>query len=195
MTHAELMSVLAVLLSPLVALQVSEFVHLRRERRQRRMQVFRTLMSTRASGLAPEHVQALNMIDIEFHGSDSKSKAVLTAWKAYLDHLNNAQNESSVWGSKREDLFVELLFEMARHLGYDFDKTHIRRTSYFPKGFGDLELDQHAIRKGLAGILSGHASFPIYLSGVNQSGEESTTQSVSTSATSKSDGDPGRLLK
>lgn len=168
MTVSEIISVVAVLLSPLVALQVSGLLQRRREERQRRLQVFKTLMGTRASGLAPEHVQALNMIDIEFHGPDSKSKAVLNAWKAYLDHLNSSQTDSAVWGSKREDLFVDLLYEMSRHLDYDFDKTHIRRTSYFPKGVGDLESDQLAIRRGVAEIMSGRASFPIYLTGMNQ---------------------------
>jgi hypothetical protein len=34
--------------------------------------VFRTLMTTRASRMAPDHVQALNMIDVEFAGDDRK---------------------------------------------------------------------------------------------------------------------------
>ena len=170
MTLTDIISVLAVLLSPLVALQVSELLQRRRERRERRLFVFKTLMATRASGLAPEHVQALNMIDVEYHGTDAKSKAVLNAWKAYLDHLNSPQLDSAVWGSRREDMFVDLLYEMSRHLEYDFDKTHIRRTSYFPKGFGDLELDQLAIRKGIAAIMNGRAAFPIHVVGGEQAG-------------------------
>lgn len=176
MTVSEIISIAAVLLSPLVALQISEMLQRRREQRQRRLQVFKTLMGTRASRLNPEHVQALNMIDIEFHGSESKSKAVLNAWKAYLDQLNTSQSEPAVWLSKKEDLFVDLLYEMSRHLGYDFDKTHIRRTSYFPKGFGDLESDQLAIRKGVAAILSGEASFPIYVTGMDQASTPAAAQ-------------------
>jgi hypothetical protein len=160
-------SILAVLVSPLVALQVSSWLAKRKERRERRLYVFRTLMATRASGLAAEHVQALNLIDIEFHGSDAKSKAVLNAWKAYLDHLGISQTDGAVWGAKREDLFVDLLYEISRYLGYGFDRTHIRRTSYFPRGYGDLESDQLAIRKGLAAIMKGQASFPIFLTGMN----------------------------
>ena len=124
-------------------------------------------MATRAAGLHPEHVQALNMIDIEFHGPGAKSKAVLDAWKAYLDLLNTPQTEPAIWGSRREDLFVDLLHEMGHYLGYDFDKTHIRRTSYFPRGYGDIEAEQAAIRKGLAAIIAGQGSFPIFLAGVN----------------------------
>lgn len=167
MTATDIISILAVLFSPLVALQVSEVLQRRREQRQRRQQVFKTLMATRASGLAPEHVQALNMIDIEFYGADSKSKAVLNAWKAYLDHLNSSQANAEIWLTKKEDLFVDLLYEMARHVGFEFDKTHIRRTSYFPKGIGDVETDQYVIRKGVAAILSGKSSLPISVSSVS----------------------------
>src|SRR5690349_11944146 len=107
MTLSEILSVIAVLLSPLIALQVSEVLQRRREKRQRRLHVFKTLMATRASGLAPDHVQALNMIDIEFHGSDARSKAVLNAWKAHLDQLTSQQVDAAVWGARREDLFVD----------------------------------------------------------------------------------------
>lgn len=167
MTGTDILSVLAVLLSPLIALQISEGLQRRREQRMRRQQVFKTLMATRASGLAPEHVQALNMIDLEFYGTDAKSKAVLNAWKAYLDHLNSSQANPEIWLTKKEDLFVDLLYEMARHLDFDFDKTHIRRTSYFPKGIGDVETDQQLIRKGVAAILSGRASLPISVSSIS----------------------------
>jgi len=175
---SEIATVLAVLVSPLVAVQVTEFLQRRRERRMRQQYLFRTLMATRASGLAAEHVQALNLIDIDFHGTDKKSKAVLNAWKAYLDHLGVPQTDSAVWGSKREDLFVDLLYEMGRFLNYDFDKTHIRRTSYFPKGQGELESDQYAVRKGLIALLRGEASFPIFLTGMNQASGSSVEEPV-----------------
>lgn len=186
-TTAEGVSIVAVLVSPLVALQVSSWLAKRKERRERRLYVFRTLMATRASVLAAEHVQALNLIDIEFHGTDAKSKSVLNAWKAYLDHLGVPQMDGAVWGAKREDLFVDLLYEMSRHLGYEFDKTHIRRTSYFPRGYGDLESDQLAIRKGLAAVMKGEASFPIFLTGMNSSASEASTTPALTEGTPGSD--------
>lgn len=164
MSNVEVLGIVAVLLSPLIALQVSELLALIKDKKQRRFRVYRTLMATRATRLAPDHVEALNLIDVEFHGNNKKSKAVLNAWKAYLDHLNtDREPNAGVWDAKRDDLFVDLLYEMSRHVGYDFDKTHIRRTSYFPIGHGDLELDQWIIRKALRGILEGKLSFPIRL--------------------------------
>lgn len=72
-----------ILLAPLVAVQVSEFLQKRKEGRARRVGIFKTLMATRANRLSGDHVQALNMIDIEFHGTDRRSKQVLEAWKAW----------------------------------------------------------------------------------------------------------------
>jgi hypothetical protein len=175
MTLSDIIMVAAVLLAPLFAIQASEFLQRRRDRRERRVAVFRTLMATRASGLHPEHVQALNLIDVEFHGKDRRSRAVLEAWKEYLDHLGARQSSPDVWGPRREDLFVELLHTMAQHLGFDFDKTSIRRTSYFPTGIGNLEREQQIIRKGLADVFEGQKAFPIFawVASAEQSGGNS----------------------
>lgn len=162
MRISDWLNVLAIVLSPLIALEISRRLDRRRAVEARRLELFRSLMATRASGLAPEHVRALNMIDVEFTGRDNKSRDVLRAWKAYVDHLNTPAG-SEVWGARREDMLVELLYNMAVALGYDFDKTHIRRTSYFPKGYGDLEWDQLQMRKSLLSVLQGKASLPIWL--------------------------------
>src|SRR2546426_6488477 len=156
MAVAEILTIIAILLSPLFALRVSDRLADLKDKKQRRFRVYRTLMASRATRLAPDHVEALNLIDVEFHGSDKKSKAVLNAWKAYLDHLNTEREpNTAVWDSKKDDLFVDLLYEMSRHVGYDFDKTHIRRTSHYPMGHGHLEIHQDIIRKALPAILQG----------------------------------------
>jgi len=49
-------------------------------------------MATRASGLSPTHIEALNRIDLEFHGQSRKDKEIIAAWNAYLDYLNNVDN-------------------------------------------------------------------------------------------------------
>jgi hypothetical protein len=179
MSLAEILTIIALLLSPLIALQVSETLAHIKDKKQRRFHVYRTLMASRAVRLATDHVEALNLIDVEFHGSDKKSKSVLSAWKAYLDHLNSEREpNTAVWDSKRDDLFVDLLYEMSRHVGYDFDKTHIRRTSYYPIGHGDIELDQYIIRKALRGILEGNLSFPIRLTETPPAAPDATPPSA-----------------
>lgn len=162
-------NIAAILVAPLVAVQVSLWLERRKERRRRQLETFRTLMATRASGLAPDHVKALNMIDVEFYGSDKSSKAVLQAWKAYLDHLNMPSTASKAWGTKREELLVDLLQKMATHLGFEFDRTDIKHTSYFPRA----ELEQLEIRKLLLSILRGERGFPVYVPGTPDRGPTS----------------------
>ena len=121
----------------------------RRERHERKLDVFRTLMAHRAAGLSPAHVEALNRIDIEFRGN----RKVTAAWKSYIDHLNDHSLTPETWGARKEDLLTDLLSEMARALNYDFDRVHIKRAAYYPQGYGDIDQDQLAIRKGLAAVL------------------------------------------
>lgn len=114
-------------------------------------------MSTRAAVLSAQHVQALNMIDVEFYGD----KKVVRAWKAYLGHLNQQHGSQDVWNVKQADLFVDLLYKMADSLGYDFDRTSVKNTSYFPQGHGRIEEEQTIIRQGLVDLLSGEKHIPI----------------------------------
>lgn len=148
-------SVLAVAFSPLIAVQVSEWLARRRAAHDRRVAVFRALMTTRATRLSGDHVQALNMIDLEFSREDRRDRAIREAWKAYLEHLNDRNIDGQVWTSRRDDLFFEMLMQMARTLGYNIDKTDLRRLTYFPRGHGELEEDQFRIRKGILEIVEG----------------------------------------
>lgn len=162
MSLSDLIMIGAILLAPVIAVQVSQWVERRRIVRERRLVIFRALMTTRRSRLSPEHIQALNMIDVEFKGTDAKSRRVVDAWKEYLDHLNTGP-VSDVWAARREDLFIALLYEIAVALDYSFDKTHLRRATYYPVGLGELEDDQHVIRKAVREILEGKRWLPIWV--------------------------------
>jgi len=153
--------VISVLVSPLLAVQATMWLQRKRETRERKLDIFKTLMRTRASALAPDHVQALNMIDVEFYGDAKRTGSVLRAWKAYVDHLNTPAATIEIWGARREELFIDLLDAMARHLRFDFDKTDIRKTSYFPTGYGDQEFQTNRIRAGLVELLEQRRTLPV----------------------------------
>jgi hypothetical protein len=144
----------AILISPLIAVQVTEHLQKHKEARGRRLWIFKTLMATRASRLSLDHVQALNMIDFEFRGMGRRGRPVLESWKAYLHHLNT-QMPPDIWVSRGDDLLVDLLFAMACSLGYQMNKTDIRSTSYFPTGHGRIESENGRIRTGLLELLDG----------------------------------------
>ena len=170
MKLTDFLMILAVLLAPLVAVQVQKRLEVFREVRGRKLWIFKTLMATRAATVSPEHVQALNMIDLEFR--EKRFKNVTTAWKTYLDHLNSYPKEDEkrqpLWGERRVDLLTALLLEMGRSLGYEFDEVHVKKGIYAPEAHGRIEDENMLIRRGLLNVLYGDAalkmdvkSFPV----------------------------------
>lgn len=150
----------AVLLAPLVALQVQKLIEAWKEKRFRKLGVYLTLMTTRHATLSFEHVRALNMIDLEFRGSSETEARVRTAWRIYLDHLASAPKDddkpaNAVWNQKSSELLTELLQVMGICVGYEFDSVHIQKAIYAPKGHFDDELEQRATRRLLLGLLLG----------------------------------------
>ena len=163
MTIADWLMITAVLLGPIIAVQLTRYLDNKKEIRERKLWIFKTLMATRASALSPHHVEALNRIDLEFDSKNKKDRAVIEAWKAYLDLLGDTKIPQEQWSVRRVDLLVELLHRMAQVLDYEFDKTHIKNSSYYPRGYGELEEDQAAIRRGVKELVEGKRVIPMYV--------------------------------
>ncbi len=171
MESKDWLMVLAVILGPILAVQAQKIVESLRNKKQRRLNLFFTLMSTRATRLAPEHVGSLNMIDIEFYGrklfgtrvQTPSEKKVTNAWKNYNDHLNNnyPADRLDAWNDRADELFTSMLYAMSQALGYDFDEVQLKRDCYRPKGHGELEEQQYAIRSGVVDLLAGKRSLPM----------------------------------
>lgn len=143
-------NVIAIILAPLIALQVSQVVEQWKEKRRRRFEIFKTLMSTRGTNLAPQHVEALNLIDVEFYNR----KQVIEAWRQYYNHLHDRQADDNAWENVRRERLTVLLFEMSNVLGYKFEKSSIERASYSPEAHGQASREVQIIRGKLAGLLS-----------------------------------------
>ena len=161
MSWKEIINLLAIILGPILAIQVSQKLEDYKQRKARQVNIFKVLMATRATPIDVRHVEALNMIDIEFNGKNSKEKDVLRAWKDYLDHLRNNASSLEFWGPKKEELFVDLLHKMAICLNYKFEKSDLRNTSYFPKGLGQIHDLQRIILERFGEILNGERGFPV----------------------------------
>ncbi|MDR3722561.1 MAG: hypothetical protein P4L00_13245, partial [Candidatus Acidoferrales bacterium] len=71
------MTILAIIVGPLLAFEVQRRRDNRRERRNRKLEIYRRLMMTLKARMAPSHVDAINSIQVEFQ-SDKK---VLDAWR------------------------------------------------------------------------------------------------------------------
>lgn len=162
MTKNECLMITATLLGPILAVQAQKYLERWREQKNRKMWIFKTLMTTRATVLSPVHVEALNMIDIEFNGNSKYQRKVSVSWKEYLDHLGSGPSNPSAanyttlmdaWIDKGKDLLANLLHEMGKGLGYEFDKVHLKKNIYSPSGHARIEMEQDNIRKGLIEIL------------------------------------------
>lgn len=160
-----LLTVVAIVAGPILALQIQRKLDREREALNRKLWVFKTLMSFRATALAPSFVQALNLIDVEFNGDDENEKAVRIAWKVLLDHyydLSRAKEPNSdALVERGTQLRANLLMAMGQSLGYDFDEVLVKKGSYYPTGLGDVEAEQHAIRRGVLNVLSGRGRIPV----------------------------------
>jgi hypothetical protein len=115
-TISHILMILAVLIAPLVAVQVQKYLERHQEKRERKLRIFKTLMATRGVPLSQDHVQALNMIDIEFYGE--KYKKIITSWKDYLNHLEKITKDDeerfSLWNEEKADLLANLLLVMLK---------------------------------------------------------------------------------
>lgn len=184
----------AVIVGPILAVQAQKLVENITERRRRKLHLFHTLMSTRSTKLSGAHVSALNMIDLEFYGKSifgkrwqsEADKKVTNAWKIYNDHLNSniSDERMDAWGERGIDLFTSLLYAMSQSLGYDFDEVQLKRDCYSPIAHGRVESEQNKVREGVLAILEGNRSLPMHITNLNPT-ESVGEDSVSTKKNKK----------
>lgn len=106
-------NILAIVLSPVIAVIVTLWHQDRKERRDRKERLFTQLMAHRkAFPPSSEFVNALNLIDIIFADTPS----VTRLWHEYYAMLGSAKTEHEY--RDRDHKYLELLSEMARTLGY-----------------------------------------------------------------------------
>lgn len=169
----EWLTIVAVLAGPILAVQAQKWVERRQAKKGMKDSIFQTLMATRATRLAPGHVQALNMIDVAFYGVRSfgrqrqtdAEKAVTTARRIYFDSLDarglDTDSQREQWARSHDEKFFTLLEKIAIAQNFEFDPTELRRGAYVPIAHGTIETDQEAIRTGLVKLLSGETPLPM----------------------------------
>lgn len=171
--------VFSTLIGPILAVQAQKFVEQFKIKNQRKNFIFEQLMATRGARLSREHVTALNMIDLVFYGSifwgkpfrTKSEKRVLESWKEYLDHLcvtmTDDPHKFSLWSSKGEELFINLLFAVATDLKFSFDRVQLKNSAYAPIGHHDLENEQAQLRRSMINVLEGNTSLKMNIDKLN----------------------------
>lgn len=149
-----ILTIVAIYVGPIRALKIQRRLDDERETRNRKLHIFKTLMSNRVLRLSPLYVQALNLIDIEFTADNPEEKEVRDTWKELNDLYTNFKTTPNA-DEKANDLNASLLATMGKALGYEFDKVYLRRGGYYPEFFANVEKEQHALRRQLLELLDG----------------------------------------
>jgi hypothetical protein len=124
--------VAATALGPVFAVAVSLWREAFREKRNRQLQVFRSLMATRRQPISSEHVNAINLVEVDFY----KCTKVEAAWNIYKNHLNdNTKPEDQDWREKKEQLLAKLLYEIATVLDFNIPAIDLFKGGYAPRGW------------------------------------------------------------
>ena len=132
----------------------------------RRLHVFRTLMSTRRVGISSDHVNAINLIEVDFYGC----AAVEAEWKTYKKHLDdNSQPEGEAWRRTREKLLSKLLFEIAKVVGFDIPAIEIFEGGYAPGGWAHRDILYTGALEYLHELREGSNQLPLWIHGVTPS--------------------------
>jgi hypothetical protein len=157
----EWLTIAAITLGPLLAFGVQHWRDRLREDLNRKRKVFHQLILTLKVPMAPAHVDAINSVPLEFYSHPD----TVRAWRLYTSHLNNKsmlKNNSQGWGEKKFELLIDLVYEMARTLGYDhIDKATLRDNLYVPQGYEDTEEQFRQIRAALLQVLKGERPVPV----------------------------------
>lgn len=159
--------VLATFFGPVAALIITLIRDERTQKYNRRLYVFRVLMSTRKIAISNEHVNALNLIEVDFY----KCKKVEAAWKSYLDHLNTRvpiedEAASMAWGETKERRLAELLFQMAKVLKFDISALDMFRGGYAPMGWAHKEQRQGELLDFFHDLSLGQKNLPLWIKGM-----------------------------
>lgn len=162
MTISDYLLILAVLIAPFLAVFAQKQIETWKSQRDMKLWIYKTLMASRGASLSLQHVQALNMIDLEYSDKNKKEKEVRRIWKEYLDHLASLTKDPELqktalpaWIDKNNDYLAELLQTMGHCFGYNFDKVHIKRGIYIPQGHAEEEREQRELRVHTLKILKG----------------------------------------
>jgi len=112
--------------------------------------------------LTPEHVSALNIVEVEFH---DKPK-VLYAWKTYCENLGKPAPASSTdelmhFIQQRDALLAKLLHAMSKVVGIRIEQLDIFQGGYAPQGWLEDENQIRSLRFFMIQLLNGQKALPI----------------------------------
>lgn len=165
----EFLNFIAILLAPVIAVLIGQWLQNHSEKRKDKLAIFKTLMITR-NGWSYESVRALNIIDIVF----SDEKEVIKNWKEYYDKLR-IENPTETDLQKIKESQYKLIESIAISLGYKDKITwETIQNPYYPKGMFEADQMQREFQNGqlawaqMAGLLKNIVPAQIQKMGNNE---------------------------
>ena len=156
----DIIMIVALVGGPIAAVQIAEYLRKKEEFRKRQIHVFRTLMATRTTTLYYNHIEALNLVEIDF----SKERKIMDCWQLYRNHLDDQayiKRDVASWENDRSKLMIDLLYEMSISIGYSYDKSQIQKGVYYPSGYQNIENQNAETRKLWLEVLKGERQIPM----------------------------------
>ena len=170
-TTLNFINIIAILLSPIIAVCITLWYQNYKSKRNDKINLFLTLMANRKTFPRPYTVvNSLNTIDVVFH----KHNSVLNLWHQYYDSLH--QKAEIVDWEKQNHLYLDMLTEMARILGYkNLKQTEIDKF-YTPIAFGQQYEISQELQNELLRVLKGTSHFLVIPKDVQNKTPESDNQ-------------------
>lgn len=109
----DILNLIAIIVIPIAAVLIGQWLQNRSEKRKDKMQIFKALMTARIYGWTVESVHALNVIDIVF----ADDKKVRNAW-AQLHNRYCVENPTQTQLEQIKKDQYKLLEEISNSLGY-----------------------------------------------------------------------------
>ncbi|MBS6563640.1 MAG: DUF6680 family protein [Bacilli bacterium] len=145
----EWVNLVAVIIIPILAVIIAQYLQNRSEKRKDKMQIFKVLMTSRIYGWTPESVHCLNLIDVVF----SDDKEVRKAWKDLYDKYC-VENPTETELKKIKDAQYKLLETIAHSLGYKNKITwETIQNPYIPNGMISQQMQQNARQEGIDNLI------------------------------------------
>ena len=141
MQISEILNLVALVVVPVVAVLVGQYLQTRSKKRDDRRRIFEEIMASRIFGLSAETVRAYNMIHLVF----SSDKKVREKWSEYYSALcvENPDGEHLALCERKQ---LELLKAMAKTLGYCDDVSGGTGCKICSDGIGEKPGNEGIIR-------------------------------------------------
>jgi hypothetical protein len=160
----DLLTVSALLAGPIIAVRIADKRQQRQLQRGHKDWVFRTLMTTKSSPLAPDHIAAINIVGLLFRDTHRRSKEpqVIEAWKLYRAHLDKGQTDAGWWAPRQQELLDDLLYKIGLALSVPLTVSEIKTsTSYYPGWYARTEAETALTRQLWLEVLEQKRALPI----------------------------------